>query len=117
MNWSLHFPFSFGLSQKKTDEIYANTAKYKIEYKLDKYPESSHFNQMNSNNVTIVDVGCGYGGLLFNMSEFLGEKYLALGMEIRDKVTNFVAERINTYRINSQFKDVRHYLKRIKTSL
>ena len=72
---------------------------------------------MNSNNVTIVDVGCGYGGLLFNMSEFLGEKYLALGMEIRDKVTNFVAERINTYRINSQFKDVRHYLKRIKTSL
>ena len=37
--------------------------------------------------------------------------------DLKDKVTNFVAERINTYRINSQFKDVRHYLKRIKTSL
>ena len=42
------------------------------------------------------------------MSEFIGDKYLALGMEIRDKVTNFVAERINTFRVNSQFKEVRN---------
>jgi len=73
---------------------------------LESYPESSNNNPNNTKDVTIVDVGCGYGGLLFNMSNFIGEKYLALGMEIRDKVTNFVAERINTYRINSGFKDV-----------
>ena len=73
---------------------------------MESYPESSNNNPNNTKDVTIVDVGCGYGGLLFNMSNFIGEKYLALGMEIRDKVTNFVAERINTYRINSGFKDV-----------
>ena len=30
---------------------------------------------------------------------------LILGMEIRDKVTNFVVQKINTMRINSQYQD------------
>jgi tRNA (guanine-N7-)-methyltransferase len=37
--------------------------------------------------VNIVGVGCGYGGLLFNMSPHFCTNDLALGMEIRDKVT------------------------------
>ena len=38
---------------------------------------------------TIVDIGCGYGGLMFELAkEFPND--LVLGMEIRDKVTNFV---------------------------
>lgn len=49
----------------------------------------------------MLDVGCGYGGLLFNMSSVMGKDDLALGMEIRDKVSNFVAEKIRTLRINS----------------
>ena len=48
----------------------------------------------------ILDVGCGYGGLLYNMSPYLDPDNLALGMEIRDKVTNFVSEKIKTLRIN-----------------
>ena len=52
----------------------------------------------------ILDVGCGYGGLLYNMSPHLGPDDLALGMEIRDKVTNFVSEKIKTLRINSNHK-------------
>lgn len=55
---------------------------------------------------TIVDIGCGYGGLLFELSKEFPEK-LILGMEIRDKVTNFVVEKINAMRINSQYK---HYM-------
>jgi tRNA (guanine-N7-)-methyltransferase len=52
-------------------------------------------------SVNILDVGCGYGGLLFNMSTSLGPEDLALGMEIRDKVSNFVGDKIKSLRVNS----------------
>jgi tRNA (guanine-N7-)-methyltransferase len=58
--------------------------------------------------VNILDVGCGYGGLLYGMAPHLKENDLALGMEIRDKVTNFVAEKIKTLRVNSHHKQVIH---------
>jgi len=57
--------------------------------------------------VNILDVGCGYGGLLFNLSSIMDKDSLALGMEIRDRVSNFVAEKIKTLRINSGNKNVR----------
>lgn len=58
------------------------------------------------NNIapSIVDIGCGYGGLLFELSKEF-PKELILGMEIRDKVTNFVVQKINSTRINSGYKD------------
>jgi tRNA (guanine-N7-)-methyltransferase len=56
--------------------------------------------------VNILDVGCGYGGLLYNMAPYLGPEDIALGMEIRDKVTNFVGDKIKTLRINSGHKQV-----------
>ena len=75
-----------------------------IKYEFDGEPEST--NQMPEKFklekcVNILDVGCGYGGLLYNMSNSLGGEDLALGMEIRDKVSNFVAEKIKTIRVNS----------------
>lgn len=51
-----------------------------------------------------MDIGCGYGGLLFSLSKEFPDK-LILGMEIRDKVTNFVVQKINTMRINSGYKE------------
>jgi tRNA (guanine-N7-)-methyltransferase len=39
------------------------------------------------------------------MSKHLDPESLALGMEIRDKVTNFVSEKIKTLRINSGHKE------------
>ena len=36
------------------------------------------------------------------MSPFLEENDIALGMEIRDKVTNYVSDRINAIRQNSE---------------
>ena len=43
--------------------------------------------------VEIVDVGCGYGGLLFALSLAFPQTR-CLGLEIRDKVTNYVAKKI-----------------------
>ncbi len=52
---------------------------------------------------TILDIGCGYGGLMFPLAQEFPDQ-LILGMEIRDKVANFVAQKINTSRINSGYK-------------
>ncbi len=48
--------------------------------------------------MTVVDIGCGYGGLLFGLAPVLQDK-LILGMEIRDKLVNFVGEKIRGYRV------------------
>eukprot|EP00658_Telonema_sp_P-2_P042399 TRINITY_DN3042_c0_g1_i12.p1 TRINITY_DN3042_c0_g1~~TRINITY_DN3042_c0_g1_i12.p1 ORF type:complete len:210 (-),score=60.34 TRINITY_DN3042_c0_g1_i12:908-1456(-) len=47
--------------------------------------------------VEFADVGCGYGGLLIGLSPLFPQT-LMLGMEIRDKVTDYVAERIKSLR-------------------
>lgn len=52
--------------------------------------------------VNILDIGCGYGGLLFNMSPYLKKNEIALGMEIRDKVTSYVTDRVHAIRVNSE---------------
>ena len=59
----------------------------------------------NSPHVSVVDVGCGYGALLENMSKSLENGSLALGLEIRDKVTNYVGERIKGLRLNTDNKE------------
>ncbi|PRP75797.1 hypothetical protein PROFUN_08791 [Planoprotostelium fungivorum] len=47
--------------------------------------------------VEFADVGCGYGGLLVNLSTAFPDT-ISLGMEIRDKVVEYVADRIDTLR-------------------
>ena len=44
-----------------------------------------------------MDIGCGYGGRLFALAPLFPKK-LILGMEIRDKLVNFVAEKIRGMR-------------------
>ena len=41
--------------------------------------------------VTFADIGCGYGGLLVNLSKHFPDN-LALGMEIRVKVSDYVVD-------------------------
>ncbi|KXT12478.1 hypothetical protein AC579_7363 [Pseudocercospora musae] len=43
--------------------------------------------------VTIADIGCGFGGLLFSLSPHF-PNHLILGMELRTSVTAFVQEKI-----------------------
>jgi len=47
--------------------------------------------------VRFADVGCGFGGLLVRMSPLFPDK-LMLGMEIRDKVSEYVRERCKALR-------------------
>ncbi len=49
------------------------------------------------NRVAFADIGCGYGGLLVQLSPMFPEK-LMLGMEIRVKVSDYVRDRITALR-------------------
>ena len=74
MNWDKQFA-----------EITANT---------DSFPSEFNFRGDDSDRrVTILDIGCGYGGLIFALANMFPDDYV-LGMEIRDKVVNYVAEKI-----------------------
>ena len=60
-------------------------------------------NRLNLSTIsspTLLDIGCGYGGLLFGLAPVLPNKRL-LGLEIRDKLVNYVAEKIRGYRIKN----------------
>lgn len=48
-------------------------------------------------DITIADIGCGFGGLLFALSPKLPSS-LILGMEIRTSVTEFVQDKIKALR-------------------
>lgn len=48
--------------------------------------------------IQFADVGCGFGGLLIGLSTLFPET-LMIGMELRDKVTEYVKERILALRV------------------
>ncbi|KHN18215.1 tRNA (guanine-N(7)-)-methyltransferase [Glycine soja] len=48
--------------------------------------------------IQFADVGCGFGGLLISLSTLFPET-LMIGMELRDKVTEYVKERILSLRV------------------
>ena len=52
-----------------------------------------------SKEVTIADIGCGFGGLMIDLSPAFPQE-LILGMEIRVQVTNYVEDRIIALRTN-----------------
>ena len=51
----------------------------------------------NDNLVRFADIGCGYGGLLVQLSPMFPDKNM-LGMEIRVKVSDYVRDRIHALR-------------------
>ncbi|KAF2761630.1 hypothetical protein EJ05DRAFT_448095 [Pseudovirgaria hyperparasitica] len=51
-----------------------------------------------STKVTIADIGCGFGGLLFALSPQIPDS-LVLGLEIRTSVTEYVQEKIKALRL------------------
>lgn len=50
-----------------------------------------------ANPVTILDIGCGYGGLLFDLSKEFPDNYI-LGLEIRDTIVEYVTKKVLYYR-------------------
>ncbi|XP_071017284.1 tRNA (guanine-N(7)-)-methyltransferase isoform X2 [Oncorhynchus clarkii lewisi] len=63
------------------------------------YPEffSDHQLTQKAAQVEFADIGCGYGGLLVELSP-LFPKQLILGLEIRVKVSDYVQDRIRSLR-------------------
>ena len=65
-----------------------------FDYPVD--PESMDWSQLypdNKNPVRFADIGCGYGGLLVQLSPMFPDKNM-LGMEIRVKVSDYVKDRV-----------------------
>ena len=109
IDWSLNYPLEFDPKNiKNNSKTYLNTKSCPAQYKNEKFTPIATSNIpkdfYDNPYVSIVDIGCGYGALLENMSSSLEEKKLALGMEIREKVTNYVGERIIGLRVNSDNK-------------
>lgn len=53
-----------------------------------------------SEKIEFADIGCGFGGLLISLSTLFPDK-LMIGMELRDKVTEYVKERILALRVSN----------------
>jgi tRNA (guanine-N7-)-methyltransferase len=58
---------------------------------------TTHYPSYTDKKITFADVGCGFGGLLFALSNIYPES-LMLGMEIRIQVTEFVQQKISALR-------------------
>lgn len=59
------------------------------------YPEYSTYTPQKY--VEFADIGCGYGGFLVTLGEMFPDR-LAIGMEIRVKVSDYVMDRIKALR-------------------
>ncbi|XP_053379547.1 tRNA (guanine-N(7)-)-methyltransferase-like [Mercenaria mercenaria] len=81
MNWHEYYPEYF---KPKTDDEKHDDVK-DLDVKGDKA------------KVEFADIGCGYGGLLVDLSPMFPDK-LMLGMEIRVKVSDYVKDRIEALR-------------------
>lgn len=55
------------------------------------YSDMYNLSENESKKVTFADIGCGYGGLLVSLSKMFPNN-LALGMEIRVKVSDYVID-------------------------
>ncbi|KAJ6745224.1 3-DEOXY-D-MANNO-OCTULOSONIC-ACID TRANSFERASE/TRNA GUANINE-N 7 - -METHYLTRANSFERASE [Salix koriyanagi] len=79
-----------------------------VDYSLH-YPQffSSSGEVGSIKKVQFADVGCGFGGLLISLSTLFPET-LMIGMELRDKVTEYVRERILALRTTNpgQYQNV-----------
>jgi len=69
-----------------------------FEYPVD--PDAMDWSELypnNKNSVRFADIGCGYGGLLVQLSPMFPDKNM-LGMEIRVKVSDYVRDRVEALR-------------------
>ena len=84
MDWSEYYPEFF----KTKSHDYGRHDDLEDEVKQD---------SSGKYQVDFADIGCGYGGLLVNLSSIFPDK-LMLGMEIRVKVSDYVKDRITALR-------------------
>ncbi|KAH7838963.1 hypothetical protein Vadar_033180 [Vaccinium darrowii] len=79
-----------------------------VDYSLH-YPQlfPSSDQTVHSKKIQFADIGCGFGGLLISLSTLFPDT-LMIGMELRDKVTEYVKERILALRVENpgQYQNV-----------
>eukprot|EP01056_Protomagalhaensia_sp_Gyna25_P001792 Protomagalhaensia_sp_Gyna_25__1791@NODE_1944_length_1395_cov_270_704277_g446_i1_p1_GENE_NODE_1944_length_1395_cov_270_704277_g446_i1NODE_1944_length_1395_cov_270_704277_g446_i1_p1_ORF_typecomplete_len279_score34_69Methyltransf_4/PF02390_17/3_4e51MTS/PF05175_14/0_0014Methyltransf_31/PF13847_6/0_0056Methyltransf_25/PF13649_6/0_0069Methyltransf_12/PF08242_12/0_019DOT1/PF08123_13/0_028DOT1/PF08123_13/2_8e03Methyltransf_23/PF13489_6/0_2Methyltransf_23/PF13489_6/1_1e03CMAS/PF02353_20/0_11MetW/PF07021_ len=92
IDWSIHYPNHFPTTSEPSLAI--NTTELPIDYSTRHGPEN---NGLKSRTIDVLDMGCGFGGLLFTLAPEMPDKLL-LGMEIRDSVTTFVGKKIAALR-------------------
>lgn len=98
VNWAEHYPTKFPGSNLPSSHLVVNTTDHPVEY-----PEEPVDNQLNGAegiSPSILDIGCGFGGLLLHLSALFPD-HLSLGLEIRSQVSNYVGERIRAARMSS----------------
>lgn len=83
IDWSQHFPNHFPSPKK----------------------ELSSEEKLQSPTISYVDVGCGFGGLLFRLSELWPNK-LGIGLEIRYKAVQIVQEKLQKLRNQAKEKQL-----------
>lgn len=88
MDWSTFFP-AF-VADAQANELPETTESTEA---LEKLPPKKL-----TKEVEVVDIGCGFGGLLVALSPVMPDTLL-LGMEIRSQVSEFVQDRIKALRI------------------
>lgn len=67
--WHLHYPSFFSLKNNNDDQIVVNTGKFQIDY-------NSKFSNPKGLCPTILDIGCGYGGLMFALTKHFPENLI-----------------------------------------
>jgi len=89
MDWSPYFPAHVAKNDSAADTTVAgNVRRHSLAV-----PKHEHLTK----DVDIVDIGCGFGGLIVALSPALPGS-LMIGMEIRTQVTQFVQDRIRALR-------------------
>lgn len=91
-DWAEHYPAYYKSEVEKTPGIPENEV---AEEKAS--PIQSGGTGVPDLKVRFADIGCGFGGLLVKLAVIFPEK-LMVGMELRDKVSEYVKERIITLR-------------------
>lgn len=71
------------------------------------YPQLFPSSDQKAKKIEFADVGCGFGGLLISLATLYPETIM-IGMELRDKVTEYVKERILALRASNpgQYQNV-----------
>lgn len=70
VDWSIHYPTVFGIPKNNNNKMVVNTAKYPITYDIK--PEEVK----SDKTPTVIDIGCGYGGLMFGLSKVMPENLI-----------------------------------------
>jgi tRNA (guanine-N7-)-methyltransferase len=98
VDWAQYYPCKFPSSGITADSLVINTSTHPAVYADEAVDNRRNGLDPDCPRPEILDIGCGFGGLLMHLSEIYPDK-LSLGLEIREQVSNYVGERIRAARL------------------